>query len=166
MWSKICPTSFKHVSYSIARERYRTSMLQWEQAASHALPLVLEKYLRTSLASALAASRRVCCALPISLPRTAMWHAHTRWLPTRKLIMVLKHPKKTLFFFAGRINIINKRDAGITNIKISHDLRVHSTMFRVSFNYSGNISAIYTCYASWLRWQFWSKTSFEKFWQQ
>ena len=78
--------------YRIVCVRYRTSTLKWEQAASRALPLVLEKYLRTSLASALAASRRVCCALLISRPSTAPRHAHARWLPTRKLMMVLKHP--------------------------------------------------------------------------
>ena len=134
MCSKVCLASIKHISYSIVRVWYRTSTLQWEQAASCALPLVLEKYLRTSLASALAASRRVYCALLMSLPSTAPWHAHTRWLPTRKLMMVLKRPKKTkTFFFAGKINIINEHDAGIANVKISHDLRVHVTMFHVSF---------------------------------
>ena len=55
-------------------------------------------------------------------------------------------PKKTkTFFFAGKMNIINKHDAGITNVKISHDLGVHTTMFRVSFPYSGNISATCKC---------------------
>ena len=132
MQSKIHPASIKHVSYSIVCVRYRTSMLQWEQAASRALPLVLEKYLHTSLASALAASRHVCCALLISLPSTAPWHAHARWLPIRKWMIVLKHPKKTItFFFAGKFNIINKHDAGITNVKISRDLVVYATMFLI-----------------------------------
>ena len=149
LWSKIRPISIKNESYSIVRVQHRTSML-------------LEKYLHTSLASALAASRRVCCALLISLPSTAPRHAHTGWLPTRKLMMILMHLKKT-FFFAGKIKIINKHGAGITNVKISHDLGVHATMFPVSFPSSGNISAIYTCYASRLRWQFWLKMSSEKF---
>ena len=69
MQSKIRPASIKHVSYSIVRVvRY----------SENALPLVLEKYLCASLALALAASRRVCCALLISLPSTAPWHAHAR----------------------------------------------------------------------------------------
>ena len=123
MRSKIPFTSIKHVSYSIVHVRYRTSTLQWYQASLRALPLVLEKYLCTSLASALAESRRVCCVLLISLPSTAPWHAHARWLPTRKLMMVLKHKKKA-FFFAGKINKINKHDAGITNVKISPNLGV------------------------------------------
>ena len=46
------------------------------------------------------------------------------------------------------MNIINKQDVGITNVKISPDLGVHTTMFHVSIPYSGNIGAIYTCYAS------------------
>ena len=163
--SKICPASIKHVSYSIVCVWYRASTLQWEQAASRALPLVLEKYSHTGLASALAASRRVCCALLITLPSIAPWHAHTRWLPTRKLMMVLKHQKKNTIFFKGKINIINIHDAGITNVKISRHLGVHATIFCVSFPYSGNIRAIYTCYASRLRWQFWLKMSSEKFWQ-
>ena len=166
MRSKTCPASIKHVSYSIVRVWYRTSVFQCQQAASHSLPLVLEKYLCTSLASALAASRRVCCALLISLPSTALRHAHTRWVPRRKLMMVLKHPKKRkkLFSFQEMFNILKIHDAGITNVK-SRNLGVHATMFRVSFPYSGNISAIYMCYASWLRQQFWLKTSSEKFWQ-
>ena len=154
MRSKICPASIKHVSYSIVRVWYRTSTLQWEQAASRALPLVLEKYLHTSLALALAASRRVCCAHPVSLPST------------KKINDCTEAPKKTItFFFAGKIKIINKDDAGITNVKISRDLGVHATMFCASFPYSGNICAIYTCYASRLRRQFRLKTSSEKFWQ-
>ena len=61
-------------------------------------------------------------------------------------------PKKTItFFFTGKFKIINKHDAGTTNVKISRNFGVHSTMFRVSLPYSGNISAIYTCYASRLR---------------
>ena len=59
-------------------------------------------------------------------------------------------PKKKNLF-AGKINIINKHDAGITNVKISRDLGVHATMLHVSFPYSGNISTVYTSYASRLR---------------
>ena len=109
MRSKIHPASIKHVSYSIVCVRYRTSTFQCQQAASRALPLVLEKYLLTSLASALAASRRVCCALLISLPSTALRHAHTRWVTTRKLMMVLKHPKKTKTFFSTEKIKYNKQ---------------------------------------------------------
>ena len=145
MRSKICPASIKHVSYSIVHVWYRTSTFQCQQAASCTLPLVLEKYLHISLASAPTASRRVGCAPLISLPSTAPHHAHTRWVPTRKLMMVLKQQKKIkTFFFAGKIKYNKQHDAGITNVKISHDLGVHVTMFSVSFPYSGNISAIYT----------------------
>ena len=53
-------------------------------------------------------------------------------------------PKRTItFFFAGKINIINKHHDGITNVKISHDLGMHATMFRVSFPYSFNISDLH-----------------------
>ena len=77
----------------------------------------------------------------------------------------MKHPRKMKKkLFAGKVNIINSHDSGITNVKISRDLGLHTTMFRVSFPYS-DISAIYTCYASQLRQQFRLKTSYEKFWQ-
>ena len=76
--------------------------------------------------------------------------AYTRKMTANKKINDdTEAPKKTItFFFAGKINKINKHDAGITNVKISRNLGVHTTIFRVSFPYSGNISAIYTCYAS------------------
>ena len=55
--------------------------------------------------------------------------------------------KKKTFFLQEKLNIINKHDAGIANVKIIRDLGVHATMFCVSFPYSGNIREIYTCYA-------------------
>ena len=39
--------------------------------------------------------------------------------------------KTITFFFAGKINMINKHDAEITNVKICHDLGVHATIFCV-----------------------------------
>ena len=138
MQSKIRPASIKHVSYSIiVCVWYRTSTLQWEQAASHALRLVLEKYLCTSFASALAASRRVLCT-PDLTPKHSTAACTHKMTAKKKINDGTEAPKKKQFFFAGKINIINKHDAGITNVTISCNLEVHSTMFCVSFP-SGNV---------------------------
>ena len=81
-----------------------------------ALRLVLEKYLRTSLALALAASRRVLYTPDLTPQHSTA--ACTQKLSANKKIYdgpeVPKKKKKK--FLQEKLNIINKYDAGITNV--------------------------------------------------
>ena len=89
MRSKIWPASIKHVSYSIVV--YGTELVRCSNNRQHpALCLVLEKYLCTSLASALAACRQLCVVHSWSHFPAQHRSTATRWVPTRKLMMVLK----------------------------------------------------------------------------
>ena len=84
-------------------------------ATSRTLSLVLEKYLRTSLASALAACRRVCCALPIST--AACIH---KMNADKKINDGTEAPQKNKTFFSlqEKLNIINKHDTFIHGINV------------------------------------------------
>ena len=151
MQSKIGLAYIKHVSYSIVHVLYRTSTFQCEQAASCALPLVLEKYLRTSHINTGSKQMCVLCT-PDLTPQHSTAACTHKMSANKKINDSTEVPQKIkLFSLQEKLNIINKHDARITNVKINRYLGVQTTLFCVSFPYSGNISAIYTCYASRLR---------------
>ena len=58
--------------------------------------------------------------------------ACTHKMTANKKINGTEAPKKKKNYLEEKlIHIINKHDAGITDVKISHDRGVHATMFRV-----------------------------------
>ena len=74
---------------------------------------MLEKYLRTSLTLALAASRRVLCT-PDLIPQHSTTACTHKMSANKKINDGTEAPQKNNFFsLEEKLNIINKHDAGL-----------------------------------------------------